>query len=202
VTDFWRRWHMTLSRWFRDYVYIPLGGSRASRPRVYANLVATFLLTGFWHGAQWTFILWGAYHGTLLLLERLLGQRPVGDAPVARVVVRRAVTLLLVMVGWVIFRADSFAGTLRYVGRMFSPNGWSIGPGVDVTMTHEVMLIGALALVIFLLPRRFVLGRYLASQGTAPALTLARLAAAGALFPLALGFVVAGTFHPFLYFRF
>jgi alginate O-acetyltransferase complex protein AlgI len=73
VTEFWRRWHMSLSRWFRDYLYIPLGGNRGSTAQTYRNLIIVFLITGLWHGANWTFVIWGVYHGTLLLLERATG---------------------------------------------------------------------------------------------------------------------------------
>ena len=105
VTDFWRRWHITLSNWFRDYLYVPLGGNRASAAATYRNLIVVFLLVGFWHGANWTFLAWGVYHGGLLIAERLTGQRPVRDASWPWL--RRAVTLLAVVVGWAIFRADS-----------------------------------------------------------------------------------------------
>ena len=73
ITEFWRRWHMSLSRWFRDYLYIPLGGNRGSSRQTYRNLILVFLATGLWHGANWTFVAWGAYHGGLLLIERVLG---------------------------------------------------------------------------------------------------------------------------------
>ena len=87
ITDFWRRWHMTLSRWFRDYVYIPLGGSRGSERATYRNLLIVFVLTGFWHGAAWTFVVWGLYHGAWMLLERGMGWRGLdggGTSPAPR----------------------------------------------------------------------------------------------------------------------
>ncbi len=89
ITDFWRRWHVTLSRWFRDYVYISLGGNRRGERATYRNLAIVFILTGFWHGAQWAFVLWGLYHGAWMLIERRMGWRAV-DGPVRFVPLRRA----------------------------------------------------------------------------------------------------------------
>lgn len=96
ITEFWRRWHMSLSRWFRDYVYIPLGGNRAGAGRTYRNLCIVFVLTGFWHGAQWTFLIWGIYHGALLIVERAFGYDTAPKSQAARIG-RRALTLVLVV---------------------------------------------------------------------------------------------------------
>ncbi len=101
ITDFWRRWHMSLSRWFRDYVYIPLGGNRARRGETYRNLIIVFVATGLWHGANWTFLVWGLYHGALMLVERATGTGAV-TATGPALVLRRALTFLLVVVGWVL----------------------------------------------------------------------------------------------------
>jgi alginate O-acetyltransferase complex protein AlgI len=112
ITEFWRRWHMTLSSWFRDYVYIPLGGNRKGAARTGANLVIVFFLCGLWHGASYTFVIWGLYHGLLLLVERVFktaaGIQPSG-------LFGRILTLFLVMVGWVFFRAHSLTGALDYL---------------------------------------------------------------------------------------
>jgi alginate O-acetyltransferase complex protein AlgI len=201
ITDFWRRWHMTLSRWFRDYLYIPLGGNRASSGRVYFNLALVFVLVGFWHGAQWTFVVWGAYHGTLLIIERVTGQRPTGDGPVGAVVARRALTFLLVIFGWVLFRAPSIDGAAHYLWRMLTPHGFAPGPGVETALTNQVLVVGGLALLVALFPRRLVIGRALAyGQGRLVNTGRAGIVAIG--LPLALILVVSGTFSPFLYFRF
>jgi alginate O-acetyltransferase complex protein AlgI len=201
ITDFWRRWHMTLSRWFRDYLYIPLGGNRGSSGRVYFNLALVFLLVGFWHGAQWTFIVWGAYHGSLLIIERVTGQRPIGDGPVSAVVGRRAITFLLVVFGWVLFRAPSLGDAGRFLWRMLTPHGFSLGPGVETALTNQALLVGCLALLVVLFPRRLVIGRALAGgQGNLVNTGRAGIVALG--LPLALVLVVSGTFSPFLYFRF
>lgn len=117
ITDFWRRWHMSLSFWFRDYVYIPLGGNRTTRARTFANLLIVFFLTGLWHGAAWNFIVWGMFHGALLLTERVwLGQR------LARMPrwIASIYTLLMVMVGWVFFRAEGMREALHFLKKMAS----------------------------------------------------------------------------------
>ena len=110
VQDFWRRWHMTLSRWLRDYVYIPLGGNRISKVATYRNLMATMVLGGLWHGAAWTFVVWGALHGVTLAVERFVGaSRPRADAPTGhQQALRWFVTFHIVGVAWVFFRAPSF----------------------------------------------------------------------------------------------
>src|SRR5690606_40434639 len=109
IQDFWRRWHMTLSRWLRDYLYIPLGGNRGSRATTYRNLVLTMLLGGLWHGAAWTFVIWGGYHGALLAWERWRGEaggRAEDETP-AGLAIRRVTTSRLACLGWILFRAYS-----------------------------------------------------------------------------------------------
>jgi alginate O-acetyltransferase complex protein AlgI len=120
ITEFWRRWHISLSTWLRDYVYIPLGGNRISPSRTYINLFVTMLLGGLWHGANWTFVLWGAFHGVLLAIERAL---EAGDPRRGRMA-RRALTFLFVMVGWVLFRASSAEEAGRILGGMMGLHGW------------------------------------------------------------------------------
>jgi D-alanyl-lipoteichoic acid acyltransferase DltB (MBOAT superfamily) len=135
VTDFWRRWHISLSSWLRDYLYIPLGGNRHGRLRTYGNLMLTMLLGGLWHGANWNFIIWGGYHGLLLSLERLLGQAKhrertwmLGDVP------RAIATFILVCIGWVFFRAANVHDALLVVSRLFQrPQGkWPIEPALMI----------------------------------------------------------------------
>ena len=122
MTDFWRRWHISLGSWFRDYVYIPLGGSRCAKPRIILNLSIVWLLTGIWHGANWTFLVWGVYNGILLILEKFVLDRILKKIPTA---LRIAMTFLFTVIGWVIFFSDSLSGALKFIGRMFG-----IGNGV------------------------------------------------------------------------
>jgi alginate O-acetyltransferase complex protein AlgI len=152
ISEFWRRWHMSLSFWFRDYVYIPLGGNRGGTLATLRNLGIVFFLTGLWHGAAWNFIFWGLFHGAFLLAERqgvgaLLRRLP---SPLAW-----AYTVLAVMVGWVFFRADSLSHAVRYLRRMFSPS--AIGPlpvDTGLLLTPEVMMaiVAGVALSFPLLP--------------------------------------------------
>lgn len=199
VTDFWRRWHMTLSRWFRDYLYVPLGGSRVPSPLLYRNLGIVFLCTGLWHGADWTFVLWGAYHGFLLILERISGVRDLGEerarAP------RRALTLFLVALGWVLFRAHSPAHAVAYYGAMLDFGGAPLAPAVAATLTNQGLATLVLAPLVAFLPRDFVAGRYLV-QGSGRLCAAARLSVAAVLLPCSVLQVARGSFSPFLYFQF
>lgn len=117
IREFWRRWHISLSQWFRDYVYIPLGGSREGTWKTYRNLGIVFLLTGFWHGAAWQFVVWGLYHGAFCILERAGLANVLSRLPKA---VRRIYTLLVVLIGWVFFRADSLSEAFTYIANLFS----------------------------------------------------------------------------------
>ena len=138
VTEFWRRWHISLGSWFRDYVYVPLGGSRVdSKRKLIRNLLLVWLLTGIWHGANWTFVLWGLLYGCALTVEKLcdlpakLTRRSAGSR-----MAYRALTLLLVMLGWVLFRSDSLSDAASYIGAMFSPGGTQ-GKGAFVFYARE-----------------------------------------------------------------
>lgn len=116
IQEFWRRWHISLSSWFRDYVYIPLGGNRKGVARTYINLSVVFLLTGFWHGAAWQFIVWGIYHGLFQVLERLGLKNILKKLPKA---IRHIYTMFVVVIGWVFFRADTLDAALAYLNNMF-----------------------------------------------------------------------------------
>ena len=137
LADFWRRWHMTLSRWLRDYVYIPLGGNRHGRRRLYAALLATMVIGGLWHGAAWTFLLWGALHGVGLAVERWRGWT---DAGARRPWLGRLVTFHFVCLGWIFFRAGSVGDAFDVVGRVLT--GSSAAPINPVVL---LVIAGALA---------------------------------------------------------
>lgn len=144
ITEFWKRWHMSLSNWLREYLYISLGGNRKGVVRTYINLFLTMLLGGLWHGANWTFVIWGAWHGALLAAERYWTARfgPSGWPHWLRV----ARTLLLVMLGWVVFKATDLGAALRMLGGMIGLNGVAFSPAVDYQLMPDrlaVMVIGA-----------------------------------------------------------
>ncbi len=198
ITEFWRRWHMTLSRWFRDYVYIPLGGNRGSEGKTYRNLLIVFVVTGLWHGAAWSFVLWGLYHGAWMLLERRMGWR--GLDGVRHVVVRRAGAFLVVLVGWVLFRAESLPVAGHFYGAMLDLRG-GMTAAVDAALTNQSIAALLVASVIVFLPGTISGGRWLAdAAGLVP--SLARATSLAVVLPLALVYAFSNQFSPFLYFRF
>lgn len=199
ITDFWRRWHMTLSRWFRDYVYISLGGNRGGERTTYRNLAIVFVLTGFWHGAQWAFVLWGLYHGAWMLIERRMGWRAV-DGKVRFVPLRRALTFLIVLIGWVLFRAEHVGLAVDYYKAMVAFDG-GLTPAVEAVLTHQRTWALAAASIVLVLPGTICGGRWVSERfGVAP--LVARTATLALLLPLALVFAFSETFSPFLYFQF
>jgi alginate O-acetyltransferase complex protein AlgI len=149
ITDFWRRWHISLSSWLRDYLYIPLGGNKRGPIRTYINLALTMLLGGLWHGANWTFIVWGAYQGFWLIVERLVGKRtPYAWLPRSQQVL---VTFLIVMGGWVFFRSDSMGAALDYFQDLVGVHGGRALAALEYTNLHIVALtIGAA--IVWMMP--------------------------------------------------
>jgi D-alanyl-lipoteichoic acid acyltransferase DltB (MBOAT superfamily) len=139
LQDFWRRWHMTLSRWLRDYLYISLGGNRKGRLLTYRNLMLTMLLGGLWHGAAWTFVVWGGIHGLGLSIERATGWRP--TSPSAQWL-GRVITFHVVCLGWIFFRADSFGRAGDVIARLFS--AWGASSPLVTTSVVLAILVGIL----------------------------------------------------------
>ncbi|ASO18004.1 alginate O-acetyltransferase complex protein AlgI [Actinoalloteichus hoggarensis] len=200
VTEFWRRWHMSLSRWFRDYVYIPLGGNRHGAAKTYRNLWIIFLLTGFWHGAAWTFVLWGVFHGALLVFERATGRDRAPASQGGRIA-RRVLTTVLVTIGWVVFRSPDMAAAWTVLSNMLLPDldGLSIEVGDALNNQRLVILLAAVS--VFFLPGRSVTGPYLESARSRPAAVLrVALLTVGLWYAAIL--VATGTFSPFLYYQF
>ncbi len=200
ITEFWRRWHMSLSRWFRDYVYIPLGGNRHGERRTYRNLWIVFALVGFWHGANWTFLFWGLYHGTLLVIERRRGWAVAPDEPQLRLA-RRALTLLVVVFGWVLFRSPDLGTAVVLLRHMVIPDPGGLPDMVAASLTNQRLAILLGAALVFVLPAEPVTGRYLESVRSRPASMLRVGVMTLGLFYSAL-LVATGTFSPFLYYRF
>jgi alginate O-acetyltransferase complex protein AlgI len=199
MTEFWRRWHVTLSEWFRDYVYIPIGGSRCSRIMTYRNLIFVFLITGFWHGANWTFIVWGVFHGFWLIVDRIQNkkERPAG----LKLVLNRFWVLLLVMIGWVVFRAETLSDALTYYSILFGGNTGQVSIAILRHLSMQTVLALVIGSLVFLAPRNIALGPILEEADTRIAAGLRYLLALVAL-PLTIMLIVNGTFSPFLYFQF
>lgn len=194
LTEFWTRWHVSLSAWMRHYLYVPLGGNRVGRARLYGNLVLVFLLSGLWHGAAWSFVAWGAYHGLFLLIERA------GLLARVRPALGRALTLIVVTLGFVLFRNLGLEQTRRYYAALAQPAaGFALPPG------HELVFTVALALLFAFwacwpAAERVAARAYAVSHTTRTHLVL--FPASLALFVLCLARVSWSPFNPFLYFRF
>ena len=202
ITEFWRRWHMSLSAWFKDYLYIPLGGNRVSPGRTYLNLWIVFLLCGLWHGANWTFIAWGCYHGLWLVIERAYLLKRLERLPA---VVTIPSTFIVVLLGWVLFRAPDVAHALSLLQTMFSPSAATIfaRPLGDFFDTKVIVVLAAAAALSF---HSAVIGALPQSirDAAAPAgrNVWARGCAAVSLFALAWAALASGSFNPFIYYRF
>jgi len=210
ITEFWRRWHISLSSWFRDYLYIPLGGNRGRPWRVYVNLLTVFTLCGLWHGAQWTFLVWGLYHGAFLILERIAPAGPLAGVPKP---FKHVYALLVVMVGWVFFRAASFAEALVYLQAAAGLNGAGVGWGQVVTHVDSVVALALVAGCLGSLPLVPMMKSFDQRLSDRPAGSgqpglLDSIRAFGGVLVLLLIFaasvmsVSAETYNPFIYFRF
>lgn len=222
ITEFWRRWHISLSSWFRDYVYIPLGGNRKGTLKTYRNLFIVFLLTGIWHGAAWNYIFWGLWHGMFMLLERAFrkpggsktgrvsganaeirrrdepeAQLPKEDTMYANIkaLIRHGYTLLVVLLGWVFFRAGSLSEGMWYLKTMF---GRALGntPGYSVMWyldgwTAFVLVVGIVT--------SFGLHKAIVEKIES---VYIRDIALIFLLLLSVMRIVSGTYNPFIYFQF
>ena len=191
IKEFWRRWHISLSTWFRDYLYIPLGGNRKGRGRTWVNRFLVFFATGLWHGASWNFVLWGLWHGLFSVLEDC------GALPVKRFKGRltgRVYTLLVVVLGFTLFRADTLAQAGAMFAAMFTGVGleWAGTAAVCARLTPVFLLTLAFALALsFPVSKRFQ-----------PKNDTVTFAGALVLLVLCMFNLSAGTFNPFIYFRF
>jgi len=216
IQEFWRRWHLSLSTWFRDYLYIPLGGNRVSRARQYRNLVIVFFLCGLWHGASWNFVIWGLWHGAFLVAERLVGvgvrlrnpQPPAAD-PQSGIRSDRGVlawpiwphlyTTVVVMIGWVFFRSDTLLGAVAFLKAMAGVTTAAATPyTVRYYLTPELWLAlaaGGVGSTPWLSPLRLRIR-------SAAAAELFANAALAAVLVASVMQMAARTYNPFIYFRF
>ncbi len=194
ITDFWRRWHISLSTWLRDYLYIPLGGNRFGEFRTYCNLMTVMLLGGLWHGASWNFVIWGGIHGGMLALERLQGKKSFyGSLPS---VLRTAVTFLVVCVSWIFFRAETLSYALSYIRHLIPSS--QIQPNATVLSAiihtpYHLAMFAVCAFVVWGMPQTWIFTQRL---------TTARVAVCLATFAVSILFLWTQTTNPFLYYQF
>lgn len=193
LRDFWRRWHMTLSFWFRDYLYIPLGGNRAGPIRTYVNLFAVFVLTGLWHGAAWTFVAWGLWHGSFMVLERYFKFE---KWPIV-LPLKWLYTLAVVVFGWVLFRAKSFSHAFHMVALMVGLRTGGNEYPVKEYWNNALVLVFLVGVVLSFPVYRWI-GERLPTRARLPV----GFAALLAVFVLSSMKVLSGAYSPFLYFRF
>jgi alginate O-acetyltransferase complex protein AlgI len=204
ITEFWRRWHISLSRWFRDYLYIPLGGNRHGAVQTYRNLIVVFVLCGFWHGAAWTFLAWGAYHGALLVVERLgLG------AALERVPApfRHLYALFAILVGWVIFRAEDLTQAAGILRKMMFAEGAAADAFTPVLTGEETVVLSigvvlATPLVANLMRPWVAVPDHPPWPPRSPWAYGWGLALGGVVLCAAATKILTGSYSPFIYFRF
>ena len=203
VTEFWRRWHISLGTWFREYLYIPLGGNRNGTARTALNLLLVWTVTGLWHGASWNFVIWGFYFGVLIAAEKLFLSRLLDRLPK---VVSTAAAMLAVLLGWVLFASENLPAALAYLGAMLGASG-SAGNSETVYLLYtNAVLLALCALGSTALPKRLwrsVTAR-LENAGTIGAAAGTVIGNAAVLLAMALSTacLVSDTYNPFLYFRF
>ena len=213
ITDFWRRWHITLSQWFRDYVYIPLGGNRVVPVRHIFNILITWLLTGFWHGASLNFLLWGIYYGVLLVFEKYITLPLIKKTELHKVlnsclrILLRICSLFLILFGWILFRVESLNDLAFVFKKMFTfgiekASGGGSSGFIEYIVSHADVcskIFFVIPAVVFSLPvYKWIFGR---AEESKVLLTL-KYIFAFVIFALCLCFLVAATYNPFIYFRF
>lgn len=195
ITEFWRRWHITLGKWMKDYLYLPLGGNRKGRYRTYLNLWLVFLISGWWHGASWNFVIWGAWHGLFLVIERRFLLRPLEKLPRLIAVLY---TFPIAVVGWVFFKAKDLETATGFLGKMCSPG--TEGGLLDVSPKFVTILIIAMVIAFF---GKWLFKPFVEQEGLGRKIfSTVKVPAAFVLLVLSLAYMNAGGFSPFIYFRF
>jgi len=195
ITEFWRRWHISLSSWFKNYLYIPLGGNRKGSVRTYVNLFVVFLATGIWHGASWNFIVWGLWHGIFNIFEKLTGWHKIENKKLA--LLQHLYALVIILIGWVIFRAENLPYALSYIQNMFGV--------LKVNSLYDVQYyIGNIEILVFVIAILCSMPIFKNCVYT-PKNKLVHLSLnlwMIVLFLLSVSSIAASTYNPFIYFRF
>lgn len=200
ITEFWRRWHISLGTWFREYVYIPLGGNKKGFGKQIRNILIVWLLTGIWHGASWNFIAWGVYFGIILIIEKLFLLRYLEKSPIF---IQRIYTLIVVLFSWVIFALDDFSLVLQYFKAMF---GLNQGAFIDA-QTGYLLYTNLILLIILILastgyPKKLAEKLFLKLKSKPLAIQIVKNVVFIGVFILSVAYLVDASYNPFLYFRF
>ena len=198
VTEFWRRWHISLGSWFRDYVYIPLGGNRVAKPRQFFNILVVWLLTGFWHGAEWNFPLWGLYFAILLLIEKSFLLEKLKKSKV----ISHIYVMFLVIISFVIFNADGLSGAVSDLSGMFGFSGVPASSAEFVYYLRSYLLVIVMSIIgATPLPKKITEKIRTSDRGN-KVINIIEPVVCIVLFVLITAYLVDGSFNPFLYFRF
>ena len=199
ITEFWRRWHMSLSSWFKEYVYIPLGGNKKGLPRQLANILIVWILTGLWHGASWNFVAWGIYYGIILIAEKLCILKVLKKCPPG---VGHVYSIVIIVIGWVIFAVDDLSEAIRYIGMMFGSSGNLTDTAFSYFLESRIWLIIACAIGSTPLVRKVcgIISKRLRERYIL--LGVIETVFLMAIFVFSMAFLVSGSYNPFLYFRF
>ena len=199
ITEFWRRWHMSLSSWFKEYVYVPLGGNRNGLKRQIFNIAVVWALTGLWHGASWNFVAWGVYFGVILIIEKLWLLRRLEGLPEAA---GHIYSLILIVIGWVIFAIEDLSQVADYIGMMFGSAGIAADDAFFYFLQTRWILLALCIIGSTPLPARA--GRWISGKLEAyPVMTgLAETGFLLGIMTISVAFLVSGSYNPFLYFRF
>ena len=199
ITEFWRRWHMSLSSWFKEYVYVPLGGNRKGLPRQLLNIAIVWALTGLWHGASWNFVAWGVYFGVILIIEKLFLLRILEKAPAF---FSHLYALVLIVCGWVIFAIEDLGQVGTYFSMMFGASGHLTDDAFWYYLTSRIWLLAACIIGSTRLPAK--ISALVRDKLSGREILLGAVESAGflVLMVFSIAFLVSGSYNPFLYFRF
>ena len=194
ITEFWRRWHISLSTWFRDYIYIPLGGNRVKKTRWLLNILVVWMLTGFWHGAQWNFLLWGIYYAVILIIEKLFLLKLLNKLPG---IFSWLYSMILILIGWVIFSITDVSQLGMILVHMFSFNMTSVADAVisDASIVYALIYVPLGVVCMFPWSQKIKIKQTVFNDSIKNAVCLA-------LFGICIMFILSSSYNPFIYFRF
>ena len=195
ITDFWRRWHISLSTWFRDYVYIPLGGNKVSKIKWLKNILIVWILTGLWHGAAWNFVIWGLYFGILLIVEKVFLEKYLKKIPK---ILARIYTLLIVMISFIIFNGDSVTDILQNIGGLFGINNISLVSKESIYYFKSYFII----IIISIIGSTPILKSILSTKKSNKIINCIEPVALLLILIISTSYIIDSSFSPFLYFRF